>query len=271
LKNIFITGASSYLGENLVDKLSNHNVYALTNKKPIRKSKNLTPVKLKLDQLNSFFIDNKISTVIHLASNSKSKGEENIKNLIDVNVVLGNKILISTRNSPVNKIITSSSYLQNVTETPTNIYSITKQIFEDLLRNFSEKNGIRGCSIQFGDIYGENDSRNKLIPYLLTHENSEYVKLNSDGMGCFSPINISDATDLIIDEIESSKKLEFEVKIGFTKIITVKSFIDKFVSIRKKNFIPLFNETKVSKVVANNFIGQYFLPKINLQEGLKNL
>ena len=271
MKNIFITGASSYLGENLVDKLSNHNVYALTNKKPIRKSKNLTPVKLKLDQLNSFFIDNKISTVIHLASNSKSKGEENIKNLIDVNVVLGNKILISTRNSPVNKIITSSSYLQNVTETPKNIYSITKQIFEDLLRNFSEKNGIRGCSIQFGDIYGENDSRNKLIPYLLTHENSEYVKLNSDGMGCFSPINISDATDLIIDEIESSKKLEFEVKIGFTKIITVKSFIDKFVSIRKKNFIPLFNETKVSKVVANNFTGQYFLPKINLQEGLKNL
>ena len=253
MKNIFITGVTSYLGKNLLNKLDQHNVYGLINKTHLDPKKNFVPLNLNLDDLNLFF------------------NQKGIDTLVNVNVQLSNKILQATKNSTVKKVIYSGSYLQNVKQNPLNFYSISKQIFENLLENFTVKNNIQSVSIQFGDIFGKGDSRDKLIPYLLTNEDKSQVKFKSNGLGCFSPIHISDATDLIISEIESPFINKFEKKVGFTKIISVKEFVHLYKKIRNKSFESIFNTEDPVEEMVINFQGTYYVPEISLEKSISEL
>ncbi len=271
MKNIFITGVTSYLGKNLLNKLDQYNVYGLINKTHLDPKKNFVPLNLNLDDLNLFFNQKGIDTLIHLASNSSGFYEDNIESLVNVNVQLSNKILQATKNSTVKKVIYSGSYLQNVKQNPLNFYSISKQIFENLLENFTVKNNIQSVSIQFGDIFGKGDSRDKLIPYLLTNEDKSQVKFKSNGLGCFSPIHISDATDLIISEIESPFINKFEKKVGFTKIISVKEFVHLYKKIRNKSFESIFNTEDPVEEMVINFQGTYYVPEISLEKSISEL
>ena len=122
MKNIFITGVTSYLGKNLLNKLDQHNVYGLINKTHLDPKKNFVPLNLNLDDLNLFFNQKGIDTLIHLASNSSGFYEDNIESLVNVNVQLSNKILQATKNSTVKKVIYSGSYLQNVKQKRSNTF-----------------------------------------------------------------------------------------------------------------------------------------------------
>ena len=161
---------------NLIPKLSGFNIYALEHKTTLKKSDNLYPVNLKDGQFNEFYVSENIDTIIHLAANSNiSDNLNDIENLIETNVVFGNNILLSTKKSPVKKFIYAGSYSQDIKEVPSNFYKISKQIFELLLENFSNKI----TYIQhlfFGDIYN-NDKRDKLIPYILKNENNILLSL----------------------------------------------------------------------------------------------
>jgi nucleoside-diphosphate-sugar epimerase len=272
LKNIFITGASSYLGKNFLNKVSEHRIYALTNRNMPDHYENLIPVRLSTDEFNAFYNEKEIDTIVHLAANSLiSQKDEDIEKIFDVNILLGNQILLSTKNSPVEKFITAGSYSQDIDESPNNLYKISKQIFEDLLRNFSLKNNIIPVSLHFGDIYGPNDTRDKLIPYLLKNENKNEVQFNSNGLGYFSPIHVCDAVDAIINELKNKKSHVFEKKLICSQLITVKKFVSEYKSIRNKKFVPVYTKVNKIKSYQKKDFKLDISPKVSLLKGLESL
>lgn len=272
MKNIFITGASSYLGKNFLNKVSEHRIYALTNRNMPDHYENLIPVRLSTDEFNAFYNEKEIDTIVHLAANSLiSQKDEDIEKIFDVNILLGNQILLSTKNSPVEKFITAGSYSQDIDESPNNLYKISKQIFEDLLRNFSLKNNIIPVSLHFGDIYGPNDTRDKLIPYLLKNENKNEVQFNSNGLGYFSPIHVCDAVDAIINELKNKKSHVFEKKLICSQLITVKKFVSEYKSIRNKKFVPVYTKINKIKSYQKKDFKLDISPKVSLLKGLESL
>lgn len=272
MKNIFITGASSYLGKNFLNKVSEHRIYALTNRNMPDHYENLIPVRLSTDEFNAFYNEKEIDTIVHLAANSLiSQKDEDIEKIFDVNILLGNQILLSTKNSPVEKFITAGSYSQDIDESPNNLYKISKQIFEDLLRNFSLKNNIIPVSLHFGDIYGPNDTRDKLIPYLLKNENKNEVQFNSNGLGYFSPIHVCDAVDAIINELKNKKSHVFEKKLICSQLITVKKFVSEYKSIRNKKFVPVYTKVNKIKSYQKKDFKLDISPKVSLLKGLESL
>jgi nucleoside-diphosphate-sugar epimerase len=272
LKNIFLTGASSFLGNNLIPKLANYKIYGLEHQTPLMNFKNLISVKVEKENLNSFYNDNNIEIIVHLAANSNvSNNQNDFENLINTNVIFGNNVLLSAKNSSVKKIISSGSYSQYINETPSSFYKISKQIFETLLSNFSSLNNVKSRSLCFGDIYGPNDNRNKLIPYLLKNENKKSVRLNSDGLGYFSPIHVNDATDSIMFEVENENSQIFKRKLICSELLTVKEFINIYKTVRNKSFTPIFaNKNRISSYKPNNLTPDVIL-KTDLETGLIDL
>ena len=113
LNNIFITGGSSYLGKNLVDQLTDYNLFVLKNKNNILQHDNIQEIDHLPENINLFFNEHKIDYVIHLASNSKrERNIEFFEDIIDTNIMLGLEILKSSINSPVKKLISAGAGLR---------------------------------------------------------------------------------------------------------------------------------------------------------------
>ena len=95
MKNIFITGGSSYLGKNVFKGLPNFNYYSLESANNSSEGENIRIVdKICLENLGKFFKDEKIEFVFHFASvYRKNPNTDDLLEMFDVNVKLGNKII----------------------------------------------------------------------------------------------------------------------------------------------------------------------------------
>ena len=265
MKNLFITGITSYLGENLFSNLKNYNIFALEHRKTIASAPNLTILKKLPENLNQYFITNNIEFIIHLATNSERVNQvDNIEDIINTNITLGLKILNASLDSNVKKIISAGSYSQDVLIDPLNAYTISKQYFEDLQKIYSKNYNLRNTSIHFGDIYGPKDNRNKLVPFIKANENTPMIKFNSDGKGYFSPVFINDAIDSIVEELTNERESLFALKSAASELIYVEEFVELYKSIRDKNFEHKFT----GKTVSNFSSIDNFKPSKNLKYSL---
>ena len=115
MANIFITGASSYLGICLIEFLKNENIFALKNVNEFPQFENVIPInKKEIDNLTYFFKKNNINKVIHLAGASKLNSKISKKQYLETNVYFGNQILESAIKSEVQMLISSGSYFQDI-------------------------------------------------------------------------------------------------------------------------------------------------------------
>ena len=248
MKNIFITGGTSYLGKNVIKGLPNFNYYSLASSNNASEEGNIRIIdKIYLENLGEFFKDEKIEFVFHFASvYRKNPNTDDLLEMFDVNVKLGNKIIQAANSSNVKKIISANSLWQDIFTSSNDFYTLTKSIYEDFQSN--EKNSFKSCSLHLGDVYGSGDHRNKLITFLLKNENEKIINFDSDGEDLFFPIHISDIN------IQISKLLENLDKDNLHKnrylvnnVIKIKDFIHLFRKVRNKNFEPIFNMDKKSK------------------------
>lgn len=262
MKNLFITGASSYLGKNLIKALNDYNIFALENSTKIELSNNINVISQLPKDLNKFFNKNNIEYIVHLATNSNRDNESlELENIVSTNIELGLKIQKASISSSVKKIISAGTYNQDVIINPQSAYALSKECFEKFQKFFSTQFYINNSSIHFGDIYGPNDFRNKLIPYIKKHENDKYIEFNSDGNSYFSPVYIGDAVSAITDEFKSTSNHSFLSKIVASDLITVKEFTDLYKQIRQKNF-----ECKFLGNVKQDYLStKDFYPSKNLK------
>lgn len=173
--NILITGATGFIGSHLVKLLQNekHNLFCtlLPNEKNPFGEESVKSVVVNTDDIEatiSFLTENKVDGMIHLVSYVQS-GEhkpENIKTLLNANIIFGSSLLEAASIAKVKWFINTGTYWQyykNETYCPVNLYAATKQAFMDIAKYYWDSNKIKFCTIVLYDTYGPNDTRPKIF------------------------------------------------------------------------------------------------------------
>ena len=214
---ILITGASGYVGSNLVRSLAetNHSVYLVLREINL----NIEVFNSKLDyhiykgteKLIHYFREVEPELVIHSAGYIVNNYDtKDLKYLIDSNIYFGLEILEAMRASGCKKIINIGSLYQtkqiNLYQNY-NLYAATKNAFEEIIDYYVIAYGISVLKMRFSNIYGLENKRsilNKLIEHI--GNPSEFKFYSSDKLLNF--INIDEVINSIISNLDSFMKSE---------------------------------------------------------------
>lgn len=159
---ILVTGATGFIGKNLVKKISkDHEVIAL-----VRENSDTSEIK-NLCQLICSIEDVKADLVIHLASCFLASHKyEDIENLINSNVMFGTKLVDQCQKNGIKNFINVGTYWQHYEGSdysPVNLYAATKQAFEDILKFYTETTELKVTNIKLNDTFGPKDTRRKVF------------------------------------------------------------------------------------------------------------
>jgi CDP-paratose synthetase len=173
--NICITGATGFIGGNLVKSLQVLGGSSITavarSTDACEKIKNLD-VECYLDDgdtehLVRFFREQKFDTVVHLASlYLKDHQSHQIENLISSNISFGTRLLEASVKSSVKSFINTGTFWQhfdNKIYSPVNLYAASKQAFEMIARYYQESSNILFTTLYLNDTYGPGDTRKKIL------------------------------------------------------------------------------------------------------------
>ncbi|GEM45264.1 NAD-dependent epimerase/dehydratase family protein [Deinococcus cellulosilyticus] len=166
---ILLSGGTGFLGAAVAEHFSGlgHDVHLLT-RRPVEAS--VFPVVVFDGDVRSLarqMQNQSIEAVVHLASLFLSDHQpEQLDDLVQSNITLGLKLLEAMSLSGVRFFLnTGTSWQNHLNEDyhPVNLYSATKQAFEDLLRYYHEARGIQALTLRLFDTYGPADNRRKLF------------------------------------------------------------------------------------------------------------
>ncbi|MRX48652.1 NAD-dependent epimerase/dehydratase family protein [Pedobacter puniceum] len=236
LENILITGASGYLGKNLVKFLlsANYKLILL-----VRENSNLTYLdslpntnKCKVYKIGSadfetIFKENQIDIIIHTAANYGRKGES-LSSVIEANLYFPIKLLDAALNHKVKYFINTDTSLPK----ELNTYSRSKKQFLEWLETLSLEINI--INIQLEYFYGPNDDKTKFITFLLDELKSKKNKIDfTDATSLRDFIYIDDVVSAyaaIINKIQEFKGF-VNIPVGSGKAIMLKDIIKEVQSI----------------------------------------
>ena len=175
MKTAIVTGATSYLGIELVIRLVHEGikVHIIT-----RAESDVTRLMLRSSNINvhthdgtqksltNIFSTVQPDTVFHLASKYvREEGPEDITALISSNITFGCQVLQAAANSTVRNFINTGSYFQfnEGGKPPINLYGVTKNLFTKILDYYTSSKKISSTSLIIYDVYGPKDWRTKLF------------------------------------------------------------------------------------------------------------
>ena len=180
---VIITGASGFIGSAFIDKYkSQYDFYLILNKKSKKKitnKKKIFEYNNNLNELKKFFKKVKPKIVIHFASYFKAEHDiKDVNSILYSNIIFGTHLLESMKYSGCKKLINAGTIWQNYNSykyNPVCLYAASKQAFQDIERYYYEVENMSFINLKIYDTYGPNDTRGKVIQYLLKQNNSKKV------------------------------------------------------------------------------------------------
>ena len=160
---ILITGATGFIGQNLIKSLlnNNYNVYCIT-----RIHSDLSKINSKvkifqydenIDLLIEFFQNEKFDGVIHLASLFLlNHTKDNISNLLSSNIKFGVELLEASKISKVKWFINTGTFWQNYNNeeyNPVNLYAATKEAFLNIAKYYTQTSDLIFTTIKLNDTF----------------------------------------------------------------------------------------------------------------------
>ncbi len=254
VKNILISGSNSYLGSYIVSNDNLNQYFALSGRK-INNS-NIDPIdniaEIKKRGINYLY---------HFANfQTKNSDYETEKEVKFLNEAIKNGI---------SNILYSNTYWTEIDQYKYSDYVQHKITIEKFLfENVSNNDNLSICSMMLGDVYGPDDFRKKLIPYLLNSEMDKEVILENNGSAEICLINIKDIFNFI-------SNLGFDN--GFEKvdligsIETLSNVVELFKKSRGKSFKATYKDGKAEPLNYKSKSDSVFNVKISLEQGFKNL
>ena len=173
MKKILLTGATGFVGSNILENVYKDNqIFILIRRKPKQKKfyhKNIFFIKSNnLKNLNNKLKKLRIDLVIHCATHYIKHHEyKDVKKLIDSNIFLGNIILENLSFMKVKKFINFSTVWQDPNpkkDNFQNLYAAYKSGFSRIVKFYKKiLTKIDFFEVVLSDTYGLGDNRDKLI------------------------------------------------------------------------------------------------------------
>jgi nucleoside-diphosphate-sugar epimerase len=229
-KEIFITGATGFLGSSLIRKFlsKGYNVHALIRKNSDRSRlinlPNINYIESQEDYIHNFFKENQIDILIHTACNY-GRGNESHKEILNTNINLGVELinLCDKFNVPL-FINTHSTLPRNL-----NIYSSSKHDFKDILKK--RKGPTKIFNFVFDHMYGPNDDENKFVLFLikkiLSNESIQLTKCEQKRDFIYID-DLVKAYFLAVENFDNSlSQVFYEYEVSSGEVIVLKDFVNE--------------------------------------------
>jgi nucleoside-diphosphate-sugar epimerase len=219
MNTAIVTGATSYLGIELVARLTQENyevhVIIRSGSDIVRLIDQTPGVNVHTHKEDEGTLTNIFSTirpdiVFHLASKYvREEAPENIKALISSNITFGSQVLEAAANSGVKNFINTGSYFQfnSGGKPPINLYGVAKKAFSEILNYYTSLNKFYSTSLIIYDVYGPGDWRMKLFSNITKSINKNLpLSIPKDEILLY-PVYYSDVIDCFL---LAAKKLQNE-------------------------------------------------------------
>ena len=288
---ILITGATGFIGRNLIPKIinDNHDILELT--RSIKKSQELFGNKTTRLEITDIKFKEKISefnpeVVIHLASFLTSSDKlEDVNKLLDANLYFLSKVLDSVSSVNLKLFINTGTFAEyfkgNENFEPAYFYAATKTASRAFVDYYSIAYNFKQCTIVPYTIYGGEDSQKKIIDIIYDSTKNKTAIDLSPGEQVLDFIHIDDVTDfytLVIRNINKlSNKSNFKLGTGIGYSLKELSTKIEEVTHLKANInwgAKKYRKSDVMLAVADiDYMRKLFFwePKISLEEGLLKL
>lgn len=220
--NILLTGATGFIGRNLISELKKNNeLYILVRPNSKRSDfgvENFVEFSDDVIFLAEYIRKNKIDGVVHLASLYIAEHKsEDIKELVMSNIYLGTALLEACKFADVKWFLNTGTIWQNYQAedysdayNPVNLYAASKQAFITMAKYYTETSNIRFCTLKLCDTFGANDTRKKIFALFERIANSGEFLDMSAGEQYLDILNISDVVSgfcHLIDLLHNGKNI----------------------------------------------------------------
>ena len=208
MHNILLTGATGFIGSNILKTVQlNNKVFVtqrLNSKKKIKKTKNVIILKFKdYNSLSNKLKKVKVNTIIHCATHYKKKhSHKDIFKFVDANIILGNIILENIKSLNPRQFINFSTTwedIDNKENNPKNLYAAYKKSFNCIIQHYKRNfPNINFIDLMIVDTFGENDKRQKLINTLRKNYNQNKITKIISKKLYLNLINVEDIVSAVI-------------------------------------------------------------------------
>ncbi|MDR3217840.1 MAG: NAD(P)-dependent oxidoreductase [Dysgonamonadaceae bacterium] len=281
---ILITGATGFIGKNLIDALEGeHEIHVLV--RPSSDMANFARIfcfEDNIPALHSYLEEHQIDGIVHLASLFLSSHKDtDVKNLIDSNIFLGTAVLEASRNTSLKWFLNTGTFWQHyIPDTqdynPVNLYAATKQAFIDVARYYAETSGIKFVTLKICDTFGPNDTRAKIFNLWNKIVQSGEVLAMSPGEQLIDILYIDDVVGgfvHLVNLLKGNEQLESDYALYADKRYKLKDLAGLYQEVTgKKLNVEWGKRTYRSREVmepwnaGKRLVG--WTPKVSMEEGL---
>lgn len=300
-RTILITGATGFIGTNLVLKLLEENYKVVVLKRAASdlsrlllfdNKRNIVFYDFEHDQLDDVFEKIKIDMVIHLATYYKKNHiKDDIKNMIQTNIAFPTEILQIMVEHNVKYFINTGTFFEysldsNVPVTekhetnPYDLYAATKIAFEDILKFYTDKFSISTSTLRLFAPYGPFEHENKVIPFMIKNILEQTpIKFKSSGFQKWDYIFVHDIVEAFIKTIDFviNNDVKHEIfNIGSGKAFSIRDIFEQINRIGKTSIEATWdndkNKAEINYACADITKAKKLLgwePRFDLQTGLE--
>jgi CDP-paratose synthetase len=222
---ILVTGATGFIGQNLISLLLNKNyeihciVRLNSDTSKLEKNVQIFQYDENIDSLIEYFQEQQFDGVIHLASLFLATHmKDDISKLISSNIIFGTNLLEASKQSNIKWFIYTGTFWQNYEDkdySPVNLYAATKEAFKNIAKFYTETSDLIFTTIKLNDTFGPNDTRNKIFNLWSQIAKTGETLEMSAGEQIIDISYIEDvisAYDILITHLNSDQKEEFKNK-----------------------------------------------------------
>lgn len=229
---ILLTGATGFLGSNLLKKIMEAGIYRPLMLK--RVSSNLSRIASVADgvemhdidtvDVDKLFRDNRIEIVVHCATNYGRQSSNSLE-VVEANLLLPLRLLETARQHATKCFINTDTVLDK----RLNDYSLSKKQFRQWLEVYASS--MTCINVEIEHFYGPSDDASKFVTYIIQNliKEVDHIPLTEgDQKRCFIYIDdVVNAFECLIGESKWFMAGFFNYQVGTTETLRIRDFVEK--------------------------------------------